>query len=498
MKSVTFYILLIIGLSLSAICRGAPENPNVGTSFQSVTTPPSANQRRRLITSPNPLNAGSNSVVTGNVGGLRYFRGVVPYGSQYYSGADLGDTGTDSVSSFLRRSTDPILSDRNPGRTRVYYEPRRTVSSFYIQNGQRTAISETTPRAQPRNSPISLPNLLDNSVWTEDMQRPLSSNNQELDKILSRQFELREKAKKSARQTLQKENEEENEFKNFFEITLEPEDYERPITEQPVTKDLLQEPEQESETEADPTEIIESETVQQAQQLREQQRQREQEERTANEDLPIRRRFLEEEADTDAAEDEQPDKTEDGISMEAVRERAIQHAEAERIRGEHETLESLAEARFSNYMQAAETFMRNGQFYRAADTYSLAAIWKPEDPRSYAGQAFALFAAGEYMSSAYYLSRAIELEPAIAAKKYDLAALSGDRDVFENRFIELATWQQRSDSGELAFLMAYILYQDGKGARAASAIQRAEEHIPDSQATAILKDVIIPGNRTAP
>ena len=178
------------------------ENPNVGNSFGGLnSTVPSQGQQRRLLTSPNPLDATSNDVVTGNVGGLRYFHGVVPYGSQYYNSAGLSDSGTTSVDSFLRYSTNPVLSDRNPAQTRVFFEPRRTVSSFYVRNGQRTALSESiaTGKSRLSTSPLSLPSLTEKALQTETVQRPLSSNNQELDEILSRQFELKEKAKESTR-----------------------------------------------------------------------------------------------------------------------------------------------------------------------------------------------------------------------------------------------------------------------------------------------------------
>lgn len=507
MKPFAIYILLIAGLSASVVCMAAAENPNVGNTFGGLnTTVPSQGQQRRLLTSPNPLDASSNDVITGNVSGLRYFHGVVPYGSRYYSSADLSDTGTGAVSSFLRRSTNPILSDRNPAQTRVFYEPRRTVSSFYVQNGQRTALSESVARAQPRNSPVALPNLTtDELLHTETMQRPLSSNNQELDKILSRQFELKEKAKESTRKTFL---ESQDKFKNFFEIVLEPELIEKPEIEKPITEqslqELLQEPPLEPEQpEKQPAETLEPEQPRETLEppikgeTEGQVQSQIEDELNLPVQLPIQQNFPETFPKTESGKGE-TQAPEEGISMKGIKERADQHAEAERIRGSHPTIESLAESKFSDYMRAAEEFMRNGKFYKAADTYALAAVWMPSDPRSYLGQTFALFAAGEYMSSAFYLSRAIEMDPTIAEKKYDPAKLIGDRDVFENRLIEMATWQQRSNSGELAFLLAYVLYQDGKTARAAGSIQRAEEKMPDNKAISILKDVIIPEKRTAP
>jgi tetratricopeptide (TPR) repeat protein len=450
----------------------AVENPNVSTSFDSVTTVPSQGQQRRMLTSPNPLSAGSNDVITGNVGGMRYFRGVVPYGSPYYSGANLGDSGSSSISSFLRRSTDPVLSDRNPGQTRVFYEPRRVTSNFYVQNGRKTELSETLTASPIQRETYTRPTLTQ-LMSDESLQRPLSSNNQELDMILSRQQQLRENAE-IPHDSL---SEDTVAFKNFFEVVLTPEELRETLTEETFEKleaELKQEQlriQERKDSEAidiDPQIILPDE-------------------------MPPVEDFLKEEepqsADDVRDSDGQQDSAESKDSQDDI------HRQAEHIRGEHKTFSSLAQSKFSDYMRAAEEFMQQGKFYRAADAYSLAAVWMAEDARPYAGQSFSLFAAGEYMSSAYYLSRAIEIEPQLAAKKYDLIGLIGSRDIFENRLIEITTWQQRSESGELAFLMAYVLYHDGKPARAREAIAKAEERMPDSKAVSILKAVIIPENR---
>ena len=249
-KTLAIYTLFTVSLLFSTVCM-AVENPNVSRSFNAAdaaTTVPSQGQRQQLLTQPNSLSAGSSNAVTGNVGGLRYFHGVVPYGSQYYSSANLSDSGTGAVTSFLRRSTDSILSDRNPGQTRSYYDPRQAVSSFYVQNGQRTALSQSVGSGQIHKSSDIL-STLPKTISAENLQRPLSTNNQELDQILSRQIALREKAKESFPENLP---EDDHKFKNFFEIEQEPEEIETPQTEDPL-QDILQDPLQKPEIEKEQT-----------------------------------------------------------------------------------------------------------------------------------------------------------------------------------------------------------------------------------------------------
>lgn len=442
------HCVLITVLFVTFVCT-AVENPNVSTSFKSNAAVPSQGQSQRLLTRPNPLSASGNDVVTGNVGGLRYFHGVVPYGSSYYSSANLNDSGSSSITSFLRRSTNPVISDRNPGQTRSFYEPQRTVSSFYVQNGKPTALSQSIVSGKAQNNPNALPALFQ-KIDTENLQRPLSTNNLELEQLLSRQLKLKETAKNEILEDSSK-------FHDFFETMLKPEEFKKNIQEL--------KPEDEQETSKEP-------------------------------ELEVLKELQKEYQD--ALLEQEPTNEEEDAQKALEDEQFSKHAEAKSILGEHKTFASLAEAKFSKYMKAAEEFIREGKFYKAADAYSLAAIWMPEDPRPYAGKSFALFAAGEYMSSAYYLSRAIEIDPKLAAKKYDLAALIGDRDTFENRLIEMTTWQERSGSGELAFLMAYVLHHDGKVSKATTAIGKAEEKMPDSRAVAILKNVISPENGTSP
>lgn len=472
------HIIVIIGLCVSPVCM-AVENPNVSTSFSASTTVPSQGQQRRFLTRPNPLDASGNNVITGNVGGMRYFHGVVPYGSQYYTGNNLNDAGSDSVTSFLRRSTNPVLTDRNPGQARVFYDPSRVNSSFYEQNGHQSALSQSLIGEHRNENPYS-PSVMSQLLNSEAMQRPLSTNNQELDQILSRQEQLKEAAKQSALENL---TENKSEYQNFFEVTPPPEDLQNLLPEKRQQETKI-EKEKQNATENTERDTLGNPQIEPDTMLTEQQQ-------------PIQEEFLNEDENKPAETDEssadlikkQQDETNSQIDI---------HSQAERIRGEHKTFVDLSQAKFSGYMKTAEEFMREGKFYKAADAYSLAAIWKPEDARPYAGQSFSLFAAGEYMSSAYYLSRAIEIDPEIAAKKYDLVGLVGERDIFENRLIEISTWQERSGSGELAFLMAYILYHDGKPEQAKEAIVKAEEKMPDSKAVSILKNVIIPESRTQP
>jgi tetratricopeptide (TPR) repeat protein len=165
-------------------------------------------------------------------------------------------------------------------------------------------------------------------------------------------------------------------------------------------------------------------------------------------------------------------------------------SEARRIMGPHKDIKSFSEARFNQYMQAAQTYLKQGKYYRAADSYALASIYKKDDAGAYAGRGHALFAAGEYMSSALFISRAIELSAAYAQGKNDLVTLLGDRDKLEGRIADVKEWLKRSDAGELQFLLGYVYYQIGKLNEAKQAIDIAYEKKPQWPAVQVIKKAI--------
>lgn len=449
-------IFSVVGMLLAAALCVAVENPNVGSPFKARNEPTHSGQKQRMMTQPNPYGKSGNDIVTGNVGGGKHFRGVVPYGSSYYSGAYSRNRGSRSVNNFIRRSANPIAGDRNPGQVQSYYDPSRSVSSLRRPDGA-SGLSNPQLTGQGRKAnPYVVPNTAQ-MVTTPQYQRPLSANNMDLEQILARREQLRQEAEEKT-ESAEKEQE-----KGFFDEVLSP--------------DLMKQ-KQEDET----TPALRENILRQLQ--------------TEDEKTRAEEQFNP--APDEAAVSEKPDRTQSARRTTSGR-TPLQQPNAEVIKsegrkllGEDETFASLAAKKFEGFMDAAEAFIKDGQFYKATDAYALATVWKPKDARAYFGQSFSLFAAGEYMSSAYYLSRAFEIDPKAASKKYNLSDFVSSRDVFESRILELTTWQERSGSGELAFLLAYISYQDNKAVRAVSQIRKAKERMPDDPTVTLLKNIIDP------
>ncbi len=164
--------------------------------------------------------------------------------------------------------------------------------------------------------------------------------------------------------------------------------------------------------------------------------------------------------------------------------------EANRIMGSHNSLESLSGAKFNQHMDEAEEHLIAGRYYRAAGCFSLASVYQSDNPLALAGRGHALFAAGEYVSSALFLSRALAVSPEYLLIKVDLVAMLGDENKLAGRIADIEQWLARSGSSQLQFLLGYVYYRTGQLLRAKQAIDAAYEKTPESPALQAMKIVI--------
>jgi hypothetical protein len=424
----------------------AAVNSGVQSPVGSPTAVPSAGQSGLVPSRPSTYGMSGNMIMTGNVGGGKEFRGVVPYGSSSYS-----RTSSSPIDNFIRRSSgNPLANDRNPGVYTPYYEPRRTVTSMY-RGGETGLVAPKLPAQGRPNAavPSGLAQL--NNTPFSLQQRPLSTSPQDISQIMNRHLlpdrsRYADSSKKNPRVLPQETKKDTQRDFLIPESMLLPQDVLKP-----------------ADGRQDKKEIEKDATPDRYQQIRDQ----------------IKREAEQKEIDAAADKIKQADEQSgDKQAGEAL------------LQGRYKTFADLSEARASEYMNEAQEFLQDGKFYKAADSFALAAVWKPEEAGAWIGQVGSLFAAGEYMSSAYYLGQVLSLKPQLIEQKIPQTILMQKRDTFENGLIEAQTWQERSQSGELAFLMAYMLMQDGKLQRAQDAVSRALTLIPESEAIKNLSLII--------
>ena len=462
----------------------------------SPTVPPSIDGSGIVLNALSQYRVEGNLIITGNVTGGRHFRGIVPYGST--TEFDFGplNMGSTSLNSFIRRSAGQPYLDRSPGAVQPYYLPSQTVTSLK-RNGAsglsvpRVTFDGGTGKFAPLPAPGSEP------VYRQ--QRPLSLDTAELEKLINKQLDLdllRLDALEKELQELDARDVEQDEARKLDVTKLEP-------------LDLTKEPKRLFDESLQPPLPDTPESVKEAMQKK----------LDAESKSDIFEQELlghlkldgEEQAEPDVETEkeeqhkiEPPKPSEEGqesqgydLKLQAPEDLPEpDHALARKILGEHKDFKSLARAKVGEYMKAAEEFMAEGKYYRAADAYILANIWDSEYAEAYVGRAHALFAAGEYMSSSYFLAKAFTLAPEYALRKVDLVALVGDRDLLEDRVIEIVAWQKKSNSGELAFILAYVFHHTDKPYAAREVIAIAAEKMPDDPAVDTLKKVIEAGAGT--
>ncbi|MHC4327479.1 MAG: tetratricopeptide repeat protein [Planctomycetota bacterium] len=170
--------------------------------------------------------------------------------------------------------------------------------------------------------------------------------------------------------------------------------------------------------------------------------------------------------------------------------RADLSGQAKRIMGSHQNLDTFSETKFNRHVRAAKDHLKAGRYYRAADSFELASVYKPDDPLAVAGRSLALFAAGEYMSSALFLSRALAIRPEYAQVRIDLVAMLGSRSRLAERTADAEQWLARSGSGKLQLLLSYVYYQTGRFNEAKQAIEAAYTKMPQSPAVLAIRTAI--------
>lgn len=447
------------------------------------TVPPSSVQSG-LVRTPNPIDTSGNLVVTGNVRGGAHFRDFVPYRATTEFGAPLGSGG---ISSFLRRSA-PLNSARSQFSPQPYYLPSSTVSSiapagtggvltypsirdnkgtgeFVITEvpniGKRTEMPAVSPlydynRIRPLNyEPADMERVITYDIMRERNRKNLSDALQRAGEALHNVPGRDQQAQQSAQSTLLRQEPVEPAKRFEPSEPLQPGQIQTAKTEETAIESVYEQMLKQIASALQPQEVSQSSQQQPTKQKQAEQKPEEQ-----------------------------------GLTDLRSKLSEIEKETMEAVVGVHKSFATQSEDKFNYYMRMAEEFLKQGKYYRATDAYTLASIYKPQDPLAYAGRSHALFASGEYMSSAYFLARAINIFPQYVNFKIDLNAMIPDKDRLESRIADVKQWIAKTKSAELSFLLAYIYYQLDKTDLALEAIKFADEEMPDSTAVEVLKQAV--------
>ena len=123
---------------------------------------------------------------------------------------------------------------------------------------------------------------------------------------------------------------------------------------------------------------------------------------------------------------------------------------------------AVARAQFSRYMMQGKQLMKQGKYYRAANAFGAATLYDQQNIDALQAKAHALFAAGEYMSAAYFVNRLLQMKPEQLNDRTDLRELFSNKGQFNQRMKDLDRWQKQAGHSMLLFIKGYALYEIGE------------------------------------
>ena len=485
------YVFVVITALLGFVAVTFAVDPPIDSPIGDPTVPPTSLPgagSELTLTDRYSYGAEGNLIVTGNVSGGRRFRhydgivpyrdGVVPYRStvEFYP-SDFEPFGSTSLSSFIRRSAGPAYPDYGLGLNQPYYLPSQARSG---QSG--LAPPMVSFPGGTGDFALPLPAVTD-SKYLYGQQRPLSRSFEELEEIILREIELQKLTRQDEKSLQEGEDTELEDIEAYLAKQLTKGEQKKTGLFDDALESLKP-PEPDKPTEPDSEQDMQKQAEEQPADFYEQLR-RETDKAEEEEAEALTADKLKE------TQDKQQEKNQFEIKVpEKLELPDVDHAKAAAIRGPHKTFKSWAQAKYKEYMQAAEQFLKEGKYYKAADAFTLASVYSPKNPLPLGGKAIALFAAAEYMSSSFFLQKAITASPAYAKRKINIAAVLVDKDMIQDRIIELATCQQESKSPALAFLMAYMFYQGNNMAGAQQSIKLASEQMGNYPALISLKKAV--------
>ncbi len=473
-----------------------------GSYISPATVPPST-LREGLVRSPGTVNLNGNLLITGNIRGPAYFRGVVPYSAPTDFGVTLPSS---SLDTFLRDSAGAGDAGRynryaayNLGY-RPYYSQTQTTASLMpgvpaVTGAQAANISAYSAQYYLAGAlPPRRDDVLDTSsaIYLARF-RPMSMTPEEMQKIISSEIAKDSPARLTEQQYQPRVGQ--------YEPNVSPENYRTSEINKSLTSlesPLL--PPAMRKSAGEVNQPLGEETAKTAfgvpwavdvnkqpdvydqmkQQIDSLQKKL---------DLAMSAQRHPEKAVEEGNKPTGEQQTQEG-SLADKRADKFAGADLRGVLGHYETFASFSQDKFNQTMRVAELYLKQGRYYHAADAYTLASLYRPADPLAYAGKSHALFASGEYMSSALFLSRALQIFPEYAQFKIDIEAMMGGRDKLETRVVDVEEWMKRSGAPELQFLLAYIYYQMGRPMPAKEAIDAASEQMPQSSAVLALKKAI--------
>ncbi len=131
---------------------------------------------------------------------------------------------------------------------------------------------------------------------------------------------------------------------------------------------------------------------------------------------------------------------------------------------------------FDDYMARGEALLKRRNYYQAARAYEGAIGLRGTNPLGHLGQAFSLAGAGELVSAAQNLGRALTIFPEQAQTKIDLRGFFSSQEEIDRITEKLNTLAEAKEAdASVRLLLGYIYHYSGKSDLAGPVLQEAAE-----------------------
>jgi TolA-binding protein len=161
-----------------------------------------------------------------------------------------------------------------------------------------------------------------------------------------------------------------------------------------------------------------------------------------------------------------------------------------------ESKEALKNDKFEEHFKNGLDYLKAGRYKKASESFTIAAMYHPDDYIVLANLAHCLFADSQYLSSAIFLIRAIELKPDYLNQQISLEDSIGDMEQIVSCRSQLEQLVELSNAPGLQFLLGYIYYRTGKIDDTRRIIETLEPQMPNSNALSAMKKTIDSIRRT--
>jgi len=489
-KRTNILVLFVIVLSIPAFPQ----------SQMGSATVPTTHSQNGLFRSSNQIDNSGNRIITGNVGGGRYFRGSVPYESTL----DFGDkTSSSSLNSFRRwSSTSSNIYNTYTGKETPYYsywaKPNQsTTNRSSIYQSRNYKINDKLDTTMPSsiyqdNARYNSKNALQhtygyNSRYSEITMMPMTYNQQQGQKYTAPNFSKYsrggQKLTSEQKQLLQE------------IVKVNPGRIDDKASDLRVKKQDTDESSKSYKGQKPFEQLSEQINTQTSLYLNKTDGQENSYDRMTSQ-LSLLQKQLEQlqkeqpqTKEKDEAQNLQKPALQKSLSFNNKNETAYtkQYIRTTEPNGD---FNSFLGNKFRENLGKADNLLKNAKYYRAANTYTTAAVYNPRSASALAGKAHALFGAGEYLSSSLFLARALQMNPDYVRGEINIVAKMGGRDIIETRIAEIEEWIKKNDNPDLHFLVAYFYYRLDRLHKAQEHINAAKEKLPDVTVYDILKKII--------